>query len=340
MTAHGPAAYFGGVSSVAFQLDRPDGLDDEAWGAIDQALGRLSTATGLGDLPHVIGCAKELVESVAKVVLVTRGNTVASGAKFPDVLNNAHAALDRQPGQGLAADTQVRNIAQGAKTVASQLPELRNKYGTGHGRAAVPEVSDELALVAVDGALLWVRWALRRLHHLIKGRPDRLIRDLEGAIFYRGDLAERLSAARLSECDEGDQYQVGFHVARRAMGDTFLVMEEGVEACTESPDLERWPLGYRSGLLNGLFLTANGLLDATPWSIKQAGLLLQTSADNLTDAIAELARKLHAANYGVRLGDDAARKEAESAAESMRSQVPARARESWQIIEERLEVPF
>jgi Abortive infection C-terminus len=332
--------YFGGAPTTPFRLERPDGLDETAWAAIEQALTRLNTAIGTSDLQLVIGCAKELAESVAKVVLVARGNTVASGAKFPDVLGSAHVALDRQPGQGLAADAQVRNIAQGAKTVASQLPELRNKYGTGHGRAVAPEVVDELALVAVDGALLWVRWALRRLHHLIKGRPDLLIRDLEDATFYRGDLAERLAAARLAEHEEVDQYQVGFHVARRAMRDTFLVMEEGVEACTESPDLERWPPGYRIGLLNGLFLTANGLIDATPWSVKQAALLLQTSANKLTDAIAELAEKLRVANYGIRLGDDTARKEAESAAQDMRSQIPTAVRASWQIIEKRLIVPF
>jgi hypothetical protein len=340
MTGRGAAAYFGGAPTTPFRLERPDGLDAAAWAAIEQVLARLNTAIGAGDLELVIGCAKELAESVAKVVLVARGTTVASGATFPDVLSSAHVALDRQPGNGLAADAQIRNIAQGAKTVASQLPELRNKYGTGHGRAVAPEVADELALVAVDGALLWVRWALRRLHHLIKGRPDLLIRDLEGATFYRGDLAERLAAARLAEHDEADQYQVGFHIARRALRDTFLVMEEGVVACTESPDLDRWPLGYRIGLLNGLFLTADGLIDATPWSIKQAALLLQTSADKLTDAIAELAEKLHVANYGIRLGDDTARREAELAAQDMRSQVPPVARASWRIIEERLMVPF
>lgn len=340
MTGHGAAAYFGGAPTTPFRLERPDGLDDTAWAAIDQALTRLNTAISASDLQLVIGCAKELAESVAKVVLVARGNTVASGAAFLDVLGNAHAALDRQPGRGLAVDAQIRNIAQGAKKVASQLPELRNKYGTGHGRAVAPEVADELALVAVDGALLWVRWALRRLHHLIKGRPDLLIRDLEGATFYRGDLQERLAAARLVEHDVPDQYQVGFHIARRAMRDTFLVMEEGVEACTESTDLDRWPPGYRSGLLNGLFLTADGLIDATPWSVKQAALLLQTSDDRLSDAIVELAEKLRVANYGTRLGDDTARQKAESAIQDMRSQAPAAATASWKIIEDRLMVPF
>lgn len=340
MPGRGAGTYFGGESSAPFRVERPDGLDDAAWVAIDLTLTRLNAAIAASDLQLVVGCAKELTESVAKVVLVARGNTVASSAAFPEVLNSAHAALDRQPGRGLASDAQIRNIAQGAKSVASQLPELRDKYGTGHGHAVAPEVVDELALVAVDGALLWVRWALRRLHHLIKGRPEALIRDLDGATFYRGDLAERLAAARLVKQQEADQYMVGFAVARRAMRDTFLVMEEGVEACTESTDLERWPVGFRVGLLNGLFLTADGLIDATPWSAKQAALLLQTSGNELTDAAAELAGKLGAANYGVRLGDDAARREAELAAVGMRSQVPSAVRDSWRRIEERLMVPF
>ena len=57
----------------------------------------------------------------------------------------------------------MRNIVQDAKTIASQLPELRNRYGTGQGRPTVPTKADELVLVAVDAVLLWCRWALRRL---------------------------------------------------------------------------------------------------------------------------------------------------------------------------------
>lgn len=289
MTGPNIIDYFGGSQSTQFKLERPGGLDDRTWKAIGDLVARLNSAIAARDLELVVGCAKELAEAVAKIVLVARGVPVASAARFPDVLTSAHAALDRQPGRGLASDVQVRNIAQGAKSVASQLPELRNKYGTGHGRSVAPEVAEEIALVAVDGALLWVRWALRRLHHVIKGRPDLLIRDLESGTFYRGDLAERLAAARLNEQSVGDQHLVGFNVARRAMRETFLVMNEGVEACTESIDFERWPTGYRSGLLNGLFLTSDGLIDASPWSVHQAALLLRTSGDALAQEVFALA---------------------------------------------------
>lgn len=319
----------------------PDNLDHGSRTAIEQALTRLNTATGANDIALMIGSAKELAESVAKVVLAARGVVVASRANLPDVLNRAHAALDRQPGQGLAADAEIRNIAQGAKTMATQLPELRNKYGTGHGRAVVPEVADELALVAIDAALLWIRWSLRRLHHIIKGQPDLLVRDLdEGVTFYRGDLRDRLAAARLTEHDETNQHLVGFAVARRAMRGTYLARVEGVQECAESTDLERWPNGYRSGLLNGLFLTIDGLIDATPWSVQLAALLLQTSADHLFDTVTELAHTVAEANYSPRLGDDETRKETERAARSMHPQVPRSAHQDWQKITDRLEIPF
>src|SRR5262245_13063094 len=101
-----------------------------------------------------LAAPKELVEATARVVRVARGDTPASEDTLSTNLNRAHAALNRQPGQGLAMDEPVRNIAQGAKTIAGQLSELRNRYGTGHGRATLPTIATELVHVSVDAAML------------------------------------------------------------------------------------------------------------------------------------------------------------------------------------------
>ena len=53
--------------------------------------------------------------------------------------------------------------------MASQLRELRNQYGTGHGRAVVHDITDEVIEACVHGALLWVRWALARLQAVLLG---------------------------------------------------------------------------------------------------------------------------------------------------------------------------
>jgi len=67
----------------------------------------------------------------------------------PSLLTKAHLALDRLPGKGAAVETPVRNIAQGAKTTISQLPVLRNRFGTGHGRVLTPKADQELALLCL-----------------------------------------------------------------------------------------------------------------------------------------------------------------------------------------------
>ena len=139
-------------------LDRPGDLGADHWSAIEAHANRLERARRDGDLTLVIGSAKDLVETIAKIVLELSGEVAASNADLPGLLAKAHLALDRLPGQGAAVETPVRNIAQGAKTIISQLPELRNRFGTGHGRVLTPQVDEELALLCLDAALLWARW--------------------------------------------------------------------------------------------------------------------------------------------------------------------------------------
>jgi hypothetical protein len=181
------------------ELQRPTGLEDRGWASIEDCRERLCRAARDQDRPLVIGSAKDLVEATARVVLLARGETVASGEDYQRVVNRAHAALERQPGAELAADLTISSIATATKKIATQLRELRNRYGTGHGRAVAPEVAEELVLVSVDAAMLWCRWALRRLQHLIAGAPSTLAYDLEHGIFRAGELAARLTAANLPD---------------------------------------------------------------------------------------------------------------------------------------------
>jgi hypothetical protein len=211
------------------------------------------------DLQLVVGTCKDLAESVAKVVLAARGVTTATNEDFPKLMTQAQAVLDRQPGKGLASGAQIRDVAQGALKIINNLPNLRNRFGTGHGRPLIPEVAEEVVLLSVDMTMMWTRWALRRLRHVIFGRPDNLIKYLgSGATFYRGDLAARLEAACLSGLAAPDQSALAIAVAHRALTGTFLVMEEGVEACAQSGELTKWPDAYRVGLINGLVINADG----------------------------------------------------------------------------------
>jgi hypothetical protein len=109
-------------------------------------------------------------------------------------------------------------------------------------------------MTCVDGALLWIRWALRRLQFLLIGDLQPLLADLRGSTFRRGDLATRLQAANLPDLPPDDQRLLGVAVGQRAALNTFTVRIDGVEACATSEDVASWPPDYREGVTEGLFL--------------------------------------------------------------------------------------
>src|SRR3712207_6471320 len=95
--------------------------------------------------------------------------------------------------------------------------------------------------------MLWTRWALRRLGHLLFGMPTSLVNDLDqGATFYSGLRTARLEATGLDRLAEPDQRRVGLAVAQRAMRGTLLAAREGVRACADSDDLMR--LAYSANM--------------------------------------------------------------------------------------------
>lgn len=332
--------YFASHGTGTLCLERPEGLEHTAWSAIDDPLQRLNRALATDDLPLVIGTCKDIVEATAKVVLAARGETTASNEDFPKLLTKAQSVLDRQPGRGLAADPHIRDVAQGALKVVNSLPALRNRYGTGHGRAQAPEVAEEIVLVTVDMAMLWTRWALRRLRHVILGRPENLISYLSsGGRFTRGHLSDRLRAARLADLDPADQSALGVAVAHRAMTGTFLVMDEGVERCAESDDVVEWPEAYRTGLINGLLLDAKGQSDTSVWAVQQIAQLLRSISDP-GGVLGGAAEKLDHAWASSRLDTDETREEVRAAMAAERPRVPAAARAAWDRIRDRVEVPF
>jgi hypothetical protein len=198
-----------------WSFPRPEGLNDEAWRAITSSTARLHDSREREDISAAIGAAKELCESVARVILAQRGHSLGSNASYDEVINAAHKAIERQPGTGLAADQDVRRIAQGAKTIACALGPMRNQRGTGHGRSHPPDVQDEHALIACDAAFLWCRWALRRLGPYILGDVSALVNKLQQDTFYKGDLTERLAAVDLAQCADHDAHLLGLAVGQR-----------------------------------------------------------------------------------------------------------------------------
>ncbi|WP_370026419.1 abortive infection family protein [Planotetraspora sp. GP83] len=240
------------------ELKKPQALDPASWAAIEDPLNRLKKAVGDDDRPLIVGSAKELVEATARVILQVRGNPAGSGEDYDKVLSAAHKLIEHQPGADVAPDAPVRQAANSARKLAGTLRDLRNTYGTGHGKATLQPITDEVLETCVDGALLWTRWALRRLQHLLLGSLQPLINDLRNGTFTMGSLASRLQAADLPKLEPEHQRALGVAVGQRAASNTFTVRIDGVQACADSHDDAVWPLAYREGLTEGLFIDQFG----------------------------------------------------------------------------------
>lgn len=243
-----------------FALIRPEHVGEAHWEAIEVEIDRLSRALDDGDDPQALAYLKCLVEAVAKVVLDINGTPTVGNESFDPVVKRAHDLLVCQPGHELALETHFGNLATQARKMAVSMSNIRNGYGAGHGRARQPELRGEMLDLALDGSLLWIRWALRRLGYFSQGRPEALIRDLigdpHGSInFYSGDLTDRLEVANLPALDEKHTRTIGVAVGQRAARDTFNVRIEGVIACADDPDLDRWPAAYRLGVAVGLLFS-------------------------------------------------------------------------------------
>lgn len=261
-------------------LPRPEGLDHRAWEAIWAHRERLNTALTGRDRSLIVGCAKELVESIARVVVEARGDTAPANINFEALIGRAHIALERQPGPDLSSNPNLRAIAQGLRTIAAQLGDIRNTYGTGHGRTADPQIEAELSDVAVEAALLWSRWALRRTDDLILGNLVPLLDQVRGpGTFSQGQLTRRLQAVNLPALEEADQRRLGTTIGRRAASGTFNVRIEGVDACIDSGDVQTWPTPYRVGVAIGLLLDWDGVLQLIDGMPLRAAQVIAPVAD-------------------------------------------------------------
>jgi hypothetical protein len=286
-------------------LNRPDGLADDQWAAIQDAEERLLRAKAYRDAPLVVGSAKELCEAVARVVIAERGGVAGSGTDMPELISAAHRALEFQAGEGLANDPETRKIAQGVRSVVLGVSEMRNRRGTGHGRPAPAGTTDDHADLAFDAAYLWCTWALRRLEPYIAGDATALVRDLDKGIFRGGDVARRLTYATLPRLPVEDQMRLGVAVARRASKGTFVVSKDGIDA-VQPGDTGTWPTGYVEGLLTGLFLDANGNLELAKWKVSDAARLVSELPDPVPVLLRLTARISDAASSNGVAGDESA----------------------------------
>lgn len=128
---------------------------------ISRQLQRLHRDLG-DDLSAAVGHAKELVESACKHVLGQTGP--GAGAKFPQLVDAALRSVGRHPAQVDPGDPDAQLLKQLLGATAGQLQAiagLRNRVGTGHGRAGDVVLDQALAQLAIGQALTAVTYLLR-----------------------------------------------------------------------------------------------------------------------------------------------------------------------------------
>lgn len=314
---------------MTIELERPDHLSDEAWQAIEQHNQRLRAALTMNDLPWVIGSAKELVESVARAVLDAKGVVLGSNADFASVVNEAHKALERQPGVNVSLSPEVRAIAASSRKIVLAVRDIRNDVGTGHGRGRLDRIDEEKVTVVVDAAGLWTRWALRRLEHMLLREADNLIAELREAIVSGASLAKHLKAVVLPDQPSEMQRALGVAFAQRSAGGTFVARIVGVDGPSTSEDLKAWPPEYRLGIVAGLVLSSAGYLSLSEsWVPTVVAVVSPLPPTQLVTFLQELNSQVALAGTTPSRSDE----ELHALAETVREhadKLPVQARSEW-----------
>ena len=135
---------------------------------IHDHLERISAAVNSDDPAQVIGSAKELVESTAKMVLRQLDLPVNDKDDLPALVRQTQEALAIHPQSavpGADAAEGIRKILGGTITVTNGIAELRNRgYGTGHGPGQVRRgLSPRHARLAINAARTWCEFVLDTL---------------------------------------------------------------------------------------------------------------------------------------------------------------------------------
>jgi hypothetical protein len=107
-------------------------------GYVAQQITRMEAAV-ISDPGLAIGTAKELVETCCKTILSERNIEIPKNGDLPQLVKRTVKELkltpDDIPDKAKAADT-IRVLLSNLATITNGVAELRNKYGTGHGKEA------------------------------------------------------------------------------------------------------------------------------------------------------------------------------------------------------------
>jgi len=125
----------GTVPGIAAACETLAGTDPSY---VAQQITRMEAAV-INDPGLAIGTAKELVETCCKTILDARRVAFSKGADLPELVRLTSKELeltpDDIPEKAKAADT-IKRLLSNLATITQGVAELRNHYGTGHGKSA------------------------------------------------------------------------------------------------------------------------------------------------------------------------------------------------------------
>lgn len=140
---------------------------------VAQQITRMEAAVN-SDPGLAIGTAKELIETCCKTILNERNVKFSSGLDIPQLVKLTSKELKLTPDdiedQAKAAET-IKRLLSNLATITQSIAELRNKYGTGHGKVAKTKgLSPRHAKLAV-GAASTLAVFLVETHHARRNEP-------------------------------------------------------------------------------------------------------------------------------------------------------------------------
>ncbi len=113
-------------------------LDSADTNYVLQQITRMESAIN-EDPDLAIGTAKELIETCCKTILKERGAEIQGNPDLPQLVKQTARELalipEAIPDESKAVET-IRRLLSNLATITQGIAELRNHYGTGHGKAA------------------------------------------------------------------------------------------------------------------------------------------------------------------------------------------------------------
>lgn len=146
--------YEGVVSAPGITVAR-DALSGADAGYVAQQITRMETAVQ-NDPGLAIGTAKELVETCCRTILTERGVEIPRNPDLPMLVKLTSMELELTPAdipELAKAAKMIKRLLSNLATITQGIAELRNQYGTGHGREATTRgLTSRHAKLAVGAA--------------------------------------------------------------------------------------------------------------------------------------------------------------------------------------------